>query len=101
MKEPALLDGTVIIAKQVKNTKQECNEGLAEEKEKKVLLQRKKKKNSYYIGKEKCVSMSFLVRMVLMRKQVSDGSLELCSRNVKETGTENMWQSKRRTDGAC
>lgn len=91
MKEPALLDGTVIIANQVKNTKQECNEGLAEETEKK----------SYYIGKEKCVSMSFLVRMVLMRKQVSDGSLELSSRNVKETGTENMWQSKRRTDGAC
>lgn len=43
MKEPALLDGTVIIANQVKNTKQECNEGLAEETEKKVLLHRKRK----------------------------------------------------------
>lgn len=46
------------------------------------------------------MSLSFLVRMVLIRKQVSDGSLELRSRNAKETGTENMWKSKRRTDGA-
>lgn len=38
MKEPALLDGTVIIANQVKNIKQECNEGLAEETEKKSLI---------------------------------------------------------------
>lgn len=43
MKEPASLDGTVVIAYQVKNTKQECNEGLAEETEKKVLLHRKRK----------------------------------------------------------
>lgn len=27
--------------------------------------------------------------------------VELCSRKVKETDTENMWKSKRRTDGAC
>lgn len=53
---------------------------------------------SYYVGKEKCLSMSSLIRRVLTRKQVSDGCLVsgVMYKKGKQTDTKNMWQSKRR-----
>lgn len=88
-----MLDGTVITANQNKNIRQECNEGLAQERAKNVLLHKKRKMSLSKLSHQNGVNE----KTGLMAVRLA----ELCSRNVKETDTENMWQSQRRTACAC